>query len=77
MIEFILQILFESAKEPGISGWMGAEFVGALGVGLLGYQLYNNVQIPTDDWDRFLKTASIFMMVFGAVDVLITAVRLF
>jgi hypothetical protein len=77
MIEFILQILFASAQEPSISGWVGAEFIVALGVGLLGYQLYNNVKTPTDDWDSFLKTASIFMMAFGAVDAVITAIRLF
>jgi hypothetical protein len=76
MIEFILEVLFAGAQNPSISGWIGAEFVVALGVGLWGYKLYNNVREPTDSWDDFLKTASIAMMIFGALDALIIVFRL-
>ena len=77
MIEFILEILFQSAQNPGISGLTGAEFVVALGVGLLGYKIFTNVGTPTENWENLFKALGIFLMAVGAVDILFTVFRLF
>ena len=76
MIEIVLEYLFQNAQQAEIKGLIAGEFVIALGVGLWGYRIYSKVQNPSDDWDEGLRLISIGMMVFAALDGVITLVRL-